>query len=40
MEFVNIRCELLSVKGSNVMLWVDVECWVVALIGKEGGNTS
>jgi hypothetical protein len=39
MEFINIRCELSSAEGSDVALWVDVECWVVALIGEEGGYT-
>ena len=40
MEFVNVSSELMSAEQSNIALRMDVECWVVSLVGEEGGNTS
>jgi hypothetical protein len=38
-EFVNIGSELTGAERGYIALWVDVECWVVSLIGEEGGYT-
>ena len=39
MEFINVSSKLMSVEQSNIVLRMDVKCWVVSLVGKEGGNT-
>ena len=36
----NVSSELMSAEQSNIALRMDVECWVVSLVGEEGGNTS
>ena len=35
MEFVKVSSELASMSRGNIMLGVNVEDWVIALVGKE-----
>jgi len=38
-EFVNVGSELTRAEGGNVALGVDVEGWVISLVGEEGRYT-
>jgi hypothetical protein len=39
MKSVEVNSKLAGLKGSDVAFWVHCEVWVVALVGKEGGDT-